>query len=109
MDQTMFYVLGIGLVVVALVVSAIGLRSERFPSGPLMTVSLLIFLGLVLSTMTFAVLNAQDEQKDRQEKLASEEENVGATEVPGGGKVPTPDAAELGAASPQLPRGKETA
>jgi plastocyanin len=106
MDQTMFYVLGIALVVVALVVSFIGLRSERFPNGPAMTISLLIFVGLVIGTATFAVLNAQNEQKDRQEKLAREEAKQGATEVPGGGKVPTPDAAELGAASPQLPRGE---
>jgi plastocyanin len=103
MDSTLFYVLGIALVATAIVVSFVGLRSERFPSGPLMTGTLLLFAVLVVATMTFAVLNAKDEQKKRQEKLAREEKKLGATPIPGGGEVPTPDAADLGAATPAPP------
>src|SRR4051794_8030835 len=100
MDQTLFYVLGIALVVAAISLFAIGTRNASFPSGPAMTIGLLIFVGLVIGTATFAVLNAKNEQTDRREKLAAEEKKLGATPVPGGGEVPTPDAADLGAATP---------
>src|SRR5258705_12940996 len=98
MDQTLFYVFGIVLVAAAAVISAVGLRSKQFPSGPLMTITLLIFVCLVIGTGIFAVLNAKNEQTNRREKLAAEEKKLGATAVPGGGEVPTPDAADLGAA-----------
>jgi plastocyanin len=103
MDQTLFYVFGIALVVAAIALFATGTRNKSFPSGATMTVGLLIFVGLVIATGTFAVLNAKKEQTDRRDKLAAEEKKVGATPVPGGGEVPTPDAAELGAATPAAP------
>jgi len=105
MDQTLFYVFASMLVAAAAVITAVGLRSKQFPSGPLMTIALLIFVGLVIGTGIFAVLNAKNEQTDRREKLAAEEKKLGATPVPGGGEVPTPDAADLGAATPAAPPG----
>src|ERR1700730_18240138 len=72
MDQTLFYVLGIALVLTALTISAIGLRSEGFPSPLLMRVGLLAFVALVAGTMIFAVLNASQEQKKRNAKRAAE-------------------------------------
>ena len=100
MDQTLFYVCGVALVVAAISLFAAGTRNKSFPSGTTMTVGLLIFVGLVIATATFAVLNAKNEQTNRREKLAAEEKKLGATAVPGGGEVPTPDAADLGAATP---------
>jgi len=66
MDKTMFYVLGIALVVAALVVSAIGLRFEGFPSSRGTMVGVLtLFAVLVGATAVFAVRNAQKEQADK--------------------------------------------
>src|SRR5689334_16254592 len=96
MDQTLFYALGIALVLTALSVSAVGLRSKAFPSGPLFTLTLLVFVALVLGTATFAVLNSQTEAKKREEKLAREEAAGGKTPIPGGGEVPSADAAQFG-------------
>jgi plastocyanin len=78
MNETLFYVFGISLVVFALLVSLFGLRNEkRFPSGPLMRLTALVFVVLVGATTTFAVLNAQDEQEDRDAELAAEEQQPG--------------------------------
>jgi plastocyanin len=73
MDKTMFYALGITLVVAALVVSAIGLKFENFPSsrGVLVGV-LMVFAALVGATAVFAVRNAQKEQADQIAEKAAE-------------------------------------
>ncbi len=78
MNETVFYVLGIGLVVAALVVSLLGVRSERFPPARGVMVGITgLFAALVLATATFAWLNAEDEQEHRQAELAAEEqENI---------------------------------
>lgn len=78
MNETLFYVLGLGLVVAALVVSALGIRSERFPSsrGLLMAITA-VFAVLVVSTSVFGWLNAEDEQEHREHELAeAESENL---------------------------------
>jgi mono/diheme cytochrome c family protein len=73
MNDTVFYVLGIVLVVVALAVSFAGLRFERFPPtrGILIGATLAIAV-LVGATMTFAWRNAADEQEHREAELAAE-------------------------------------
>jgi len=96
MDSTLFFALGIGLVALALIVSAIGLRSESFPSNTAMGVGIMLFALMVGATTTFAVLNSKNEQKDRQAKIAEEIKKEGGTKVPGGGTVPTPDAGAFG-------------
>jgi plastocyanin len=92
LNGTAFYVLGSCLAALALVVTAIGLRaSQGFPSRALTWVGILIFGVLVIGTATFAVLYSEDEQAHREAELAAEEAQEGASELPGGGEVPTPD------------------
>jgi mono/diheme cytochrome c family protein len=73
MNDTVFYVLGIALVVVALAVSFAGLRFEKFPPtrGILIGATLAIAV-LVGATMTFAWRNAADEQEHREAELAAD-------------------------------------
>ena len=72
MDQTLFYVLGITLVVAALTVSAVGLKFESFPpSRAVMLAVIGGFVALVGATTTFAVLNARDEQHKMEAEAAT--------------------------------------
>jgi plastocyanin len=113
LNGTAFYVLGICLATLALAVTAIGLRSSKaFSSNTAARAGILVFVVLVIGTVTFAVRYSRNEQTDRRAKLAAEEKQQGATPVPGGGEVPTPDAAALGgAAGPSQPpsQGKQPA
>jgi plastocyanin len=71
MDETLFYVFGIALVLSALGLSAVGLRSESFPPNRIAVVALVAyFAALVAATATFAVLNARDAQHKRNAELA---------------------------------------
>jgi plastocyanin len=81
MNETLFYVLGVTLVVAALVVSAVGLKFESFPpSRAVMLAVIGIFIALVGATTTFAVLNAQDEQaKQEAEQAESSTESTVAS------------------------------
>jgi mono/diheme cytochrome c family protein len=90
-NDTIFYVLGIGLVLSALVVAFVGIRFERFPgSKGLQTAAMLLFAVLVVSTAIFAWRNASDEQDKRQTELAAaEQESIKQGD--------TGDAAEQGA------------
>lgn len=71
MNDTVFYVLGIVLVLVALAVSFVGLRFDRFPGtrGLLVggTIAIAVLVG---ATMTFAWRNAEDEQTTREAELS---------------------------------------
>jgi plastocyanin len=91
MNETLFYVFGIALVVSAIGVSVIGLRFENFPAtrGALTGV-IAYFAVLVAVTAYFAVLNADDEQKTREAEQAAETEATtttpaGTTAQAGGG------------------------
>jgi mono/diheme cytochrome c family protein len=67
MNDTAFYVVGIVLVVTALVVSAVGLRSKDFPtSTPLLLGVVAVFAVLVGGTTVFAWRNAEDEEAHRE-------------------------------------------
>jgi mono/diheme cytochrome c family protein len=67
MNETVFYVVGIVLVVAALVVSAAGLRIKDFPaSTPLLLGVVAVFLVLVGGTTVFAWRNAEDEEAHRE-------------------------------------------
>ena len=71
MDETLFYVFGIALVLSALGVSALGLRSESFPPNRIaVAVLIAYFAALVGATATFAVLNARDDQRKRNAEQA---------------------------------------
>jgi mono/diheme cytochrome c family protein len=73
MNDTVFYVLGIVLVVVALVVSFVGLRFDKFPTSRALllggTVAIAVLVG---ATMVFAWRNAEDEQHHREAELAAD-------------------------------------
>jgi plastocyanin len=85
MDETLFYAFGIALVLSALALSALGLRSESFPPSRIVLAGVVAyFVALVGATTTFAVLNARDEQRRRN----SEQAEAAAT-VPAGGEQTT--------------------
>ena len=74
MEETVFYVLGIGVVIAALALSFAGLRWEKFPgSRGLMTGVVAGLAVLVLATAAFAWMQAETEQDHRQAELAAEE------------------------------------
>src|SRR3954454_24371709 len=79
-DSTLFFVLGITLVVSAVVLSLIGLKFEKFPPNRAALFGVLAyFLVLVAATVTFAVRNAQQEQADRDAEQASATESTSTT------------------------------
>jgi cytochrome c oxidase subunit II len=93
MEQTLFYVFGITLVVCALAVTAVGLRFENFPPsrGALVGI-VVVFAALVGATATFAWMNAEEEQSEHaaeeaekraeafEEQTAAEEEETAPAE-----------------------------
>jgi plastocyanin len=71
MDETLFYVFGIVLVLSAVGLSAVGLRNKRFPPSRIVLMGVIAyFVALVGATTTFAVLNARDEQRKRDAEQA---------------------------------------
>jgi mono/diheme cytochrome c family protein len=77
-DQTVFYILGGALVVIAVVLSALGLRLEKFPGTRGIQVGVSVAVGaLVVATASFAWMSAEEEQEHREAELAHEaEQNV---------------------------------
>jgi uncharacterized cupredoxin-like copper-binding protein len=72
-NDTLFYIFGIALVISAVGVAAVGLRFENFPpSRGILAGTILYFAALVGATAFFAVLNAQDEQEHREAEQAAE-------------------------------------
>lgn len=68
MNETLFYVLGTGLAVLAFITSFVGLRSSRFPGSNAAGVAVAAaFVFLVLGATTFAVRQAKDEKRHREE------------------------------------------
>jgi mono/diheme cytochrome c family protein len=69
MNDTAFYIIGIALVAMALVVSFVGLRYKQFPtSGAVLGGVIAIFVLMVGGTTVFAWRNAEDEQQTRKEE-----------------------------------------
>jgi predicted ribosomally synthesized peptide with SipW-like signal peptide len=111
MEQTLFYVFGIALVVCALAVTAIGLRWESFPpSRGLLVAIIVVFAGLVGATGTFAWMNAEEEQTEhaaeraeeravaQEEEAAAEDEETAAVEgetTTTGGETAAVDGAQV--------------
>jgi plastocyanin len=88
MDGSVFFPLGLGLVAVALVLSAIGIRGkDKFPpSRPVLVVGSVLFLAIVACTGALAVVNASEEKDHRDEELAEEQEHAEAEQP-----VPPPE------------------
>jgi plastocyanin len=71
--QTVFYIIGGALAVLAVVVSFFGLRERSFPgSRAALAGGFAVFALLVAATATAAVISARDEQEHRAEELAEE-------------------------------------
>ena len=74
-----FYIVGIALTALALVLSFFGLRSERFPTSRAAYAGVLGFMGaLVVATCAFAVVLAREEKEHREEEAAHEAEQAAA-------------------------------
>jgi mono/diheme cytochrome c family protein len=90
--ETFFYVIGGVLVLLALGISFLGMRSDRFPSDAVMRVGLLLVAIVVAATAFAAVRTSSDEaqhREDEQNREAStleEEQATGDTQATG-----TPD------------------
>lgn len=91
--ETYFYVLGIVLVLLALGVSAVGIRNDNFPSAGILRIGVLIVALVVGATAYGAVKLSQDEQEHRLEEQNAEssEEAISTTaenaDVAGGGSA----------------------
>ncbi len=74
-NETLFFIFGIALAVSAVVVSLIGLRSEKFPGNkfPLVILWFAILMG---GATTFAVLHAKDEDKAKAAEFAAENKKI---------------------------------
>jgi plastocyanin len=95
MDQTLFYVFGIGIVLSALALAAVGLRNESFPPNRIVLAGVIAyFVAMVGATTTFAFLNARDEQRKRNAEKAE-----AAASQPASGTTTTTGAAPQGKAT----------
>ena len=102
MEETTFYVLGVALVVIALILSVAGLRSESFPTSRLvLAAGAGLMVVVVAGTTASAVILAREEQRHRNEEAAHEEQET-ETETEEAGESPREldeqGAAEAGAA-----------
>jgi mono/diheme cytochrome c family protein len=77
MGHSLFYIAGGALIVVALLISLFGMRSDTFPSGTFLKGGVLVVVLLVAATAWGAIEIAQDEASDR----ADEANREAATEV----------------------------
>ncbi len=115
MEQTPFFIAGAILVVLALIVSFIGLRNENFPSSRgAMTAGIGLIALVVVGTAAAAVINARDEQEHRRAELAHEagEESAEAeqtgTEGPAGASEEEQQTAQEGQQQQEQAGGGET-
>jgi plastocyanin len=83
-NETLFYICGGVLAVSAVVVTAFGLKSEKFP-GRALPLVVVWFAVFVVSATTFAVRYSAEEKEDREAKLALANEEIEAKEGEGGG------------------------
>lgn len=72
--ETLFFICGLGLAALALIVSFIGLRVQGFPSGRGALAGVIgVFVILAGASMTYAWRGAEDEQSNRDEEIAAGE------------------------------------
>jgi uncharacterized cupredoxin-like copper-binding protein len=109
-NETVFYILGIALTALALVVSFLGIRSERFPpSTAVLSGIVAVFVGLIGATAAFAIAAAKDEQEHREAELAAEEhgEEAASGEAPGEGEAAAEAEQEVESPAPDEVAGGE--
>lgn len=74
MEETLFFVLGLSLTALALIVSFVGLKMESFPpSKPALVIGVAVFALLVGGTAAYAWMNGEEEQKHRNAEIAAGE------------------------------------
>jgi plastocyanin len=75
MDGNFFFVVGIVLVLCAVGLAFLGIRgSETFPPSRAVLIGVTgLFAAIVATTLAFAIVKSEDEQKERSEELAMEE------------------------------------
>lgn len=73
--ETAFYIVGSALVVIALVISFIGMRSDKFPSAAVLRIGIAFVGVVVIATAVLAVRASQHEALEREH-----EENIKASE-----------------------------
>jgi plastocyanin len=84
-EPELFYWIGGALTLAALVVSAVGLKSDNFPPNNKVLFGLIaVFAFLVVGSTTYAVVNARDEQEKHLAELEAEQEEAGAEELAAG-------------------------
>ncbi len=83
MDGTVFFPVGLGLTLAALVLAYVGIKGKStFPaSGRSFAAVIAPFVALVIATAAYGVANAREEQEHREEELAAERK-AADTEVP---------------------------
>jgi plastocyanin len=95
-NEKIFYACGIVLALSAVLVTAIGLKSEKFPGKALPAV-ILWFAVFVLATTTFAVRYSTEEKEERDAELSLANEKIEKAEGDTGDATDTGGAAEEGA------------
>lgn len=104
MEQTDFYIIGGVLVLLALGISAIGLRKANFPSKRMMGALAGVMALVMVATAAAAVVAARDEQqtrlKEQNEEAALEAEEMGGSFEAGETSEGTAKAADPEPAAP---------
>jgi plastocyanin len=83
-NETLFYICGGVLAVSAVIVTAIGLKSEKFP-GRALPLVVVWFAVFVIGAATFAVRYSAEEQEHKKAELVEVNEEIEADEGEGGG------------------------
>src|SRR3954469_19584365 len=78
-DATIFYILAGFLAGLAVIVSFIGIKAEKFP-GKIGPVVIVAFVAVIGATTTFAVLNGQHEEEVRAAEVDKANEEAEAIE-----------------------------
>ena len=94
-NETLFYICGGVLAVSAIVVTAIGLKSEKFP-GRALPLAVIWFAVFVIGAATFAVRYSAEEQEHKQAELARVNEEIEADEGDSGDPADVGGPAEEG-------------
>jgi len=66
----LFFVFGIALTVMAVIVAVVGMRVESFPSRPVMIGGLALMIFLVVGSAAWAVILAREEHEHREVEIA---------------------------------------
>jgi plastocyanin len=83
-NETLFYICGGVLAVSAVIVTVIGLKSEKFP-GRALPLVIVWFAVFVVGATTFAVRYSAEEKEEREAELIQANQEIEADEGEGGG------------------------